>query len=146
MLSVRLRMRSAFLVVVVEILAAERALAEVLAEVRGVGAAAAVAADEDHAAVAVAVIHDIGQGLDLRRVDAQQFLSDPVQKRPNVQCCAQHARASRKKNGGSGSIRTMSWGPDVPARVQPGPHRRYNTNHGIALEERHPMTNDTATP
>ena len=42
----------AFLGVVVEVLAAQRALAQVLAEVRGVRAAAAVAAQEDNAALA----------------------------------------------------------------------------------------------
>ena len=67
--------------VVVEVLAAQRALAEVLAEVRGVGAAAAVADDEDEAAALIAVVHGVRQRLDLGGVDAQQFLADPFQKR-----------------------------------------------------------------
>ena len=60
----------AFLAVVVEILAAQRALAEVFAEMRGVRAAAAVADDEDEAAAAVAVKDGVGQRLNLGRINS----------------------------------------------------------------------------
>ena len=75
-LSVRLRTRRRFLLVVVEVLAAEGALAEVFAEVRGVRAAAAVADDEHGPAMFVAVVNGVGQGVDLGRVESHQFLAD----------------------------------------------------------------------
>ena len=59
----------ALLAVVVEVLAAQRALAEVLAEVRGVRAAAAVAADENELAPHITIVNRVGQGLHLGRLD-----------------------------------------------------------------------------
>src|SRR6185312_8590798 len=79
------------LLVVVEVLSAERPLAEVLAEVGGVRAAAAVADDEDEATLLVAVINGVGQGLDLGRVDAVQFLADALQELLRRELDAEHA-------------------------------------------------------
>src|SRR5260370_1005357 len=51
---------------------------------RGVGAAAAVADDEDEFAALVAVENEIGERLNLGLVDARQFMRDPVQKRITI--------------------------------------------------------------
>ena len=38
----------------------------------------------------VAVVHGVGQRLDLGGIDAQQFLADALQKRPDVQLGSEH--------------------------------------------------------
>ncbi len=91
-LSVRLRTAQALLVVVVEILAAEGSLAQVLAEVRGVGAAAAVADDEDEAPLLITFENGIGEDLHLARINAEQFLPGPFQKFANSHRRAQSSR------------------------------------------------------
>ena len=98
-LSVRLRMRKRFFVVVVEVLAAQRALADVLAEVGGVGAAAAVADHENETVALVTGIHGVRQGLDLGGVDAEQLLADALQKRTNVQFGSEHVVLLRWRVG-----------------------------------------------
>ena len=107
MLSRQAEDAEALLGVVVEILAAQRALADVLAEVGGVGAAAAVADQENEAVALIAGIHEVGQRLDLGGVDAEQFLGDAFQKRQGVQLGSEHGWSS-----GGGSARTLPTRPD----------------------------------
>ena len=67
----------ALLAVVVEVGPGQRPLAEVLAEVRGVGAAAAVADEEDQAAVLVRFVDRLGQGV--RRAGQRLGVTLPAQ-------------------------------------------------------------------
>ena len=80
--------------VVVEVLAAQRSLADVLAEMRGVRAAAAVADQEDEAVALVTRIHEVRQGFDFGGIDAEQFLGDPFQKRQGVELGSEHVQSS----------------------------------------------------
>src|SRR6516225_2851186 len=61
--------------IVIEVFATKSSLAEVLAEVRRIGTAAAVADHEHEAAAAIAIINGVGQLLDLGRIHPQQFLA-----------------------------------------------------------------------
>src|SRR5205823_1786619 len=79
-----------FLLVVVEILATQRPLAEVLAEMRGVGAGAAVADQEYESALLVARKDGVGEGLDLGGVDLLQLLADAVEKLPRRELDTEH--------------------------------------------------------
>ena len=81
----------AFLLVVVEVLAAEGAFAHVFAEVRRVGAAAAVADHEDESALLIALPDVVGHCLNFAGIDAQQFLSGPFEKGVRVQLDSEHA-------------------------------------------------------
>lgn len=64
-----------FFVVVVQVVRQfETPFADVFAKMGGVRAAAAVADDEDEPAVLVGLVHEVGQGLQFRRVDPGHFL------------------------------------------------------------------------
>src|SRR5262249_42898724 len=89
----------ALLPVVVEVLAAQGALAQVLAEVGGVGAAAAVAAQKDGAAVLVAVVDGVGQRPDLALVEPRELLGDAVEELARAQLGSQHARGPWSVSG-----------------------------------------------
>jgi hypothetical protein len=66
-LSVRLRTFEPFTLVVFEILAAERALAQILTKMGGVGTTATVAADENKSPLLVALVEQVGELFDLPR-------------------------------------------------------------------------------
>jgi len=51
---------------------------------RSVRAAAAIAAQENHASVLIAIENGVGQGFHLPRVNLLQFLANPLQERPGV--------------------------------------------------------------
>src|SRR5206468_4213072 len=111
--------------VVVIVLAAERALADVLAEVRGVGAAAAVAAQENHAPVLVAVVHRVRQGLDLGGIDAEHFLAESFQKGPGVQFRPKHERVLHGQNQAC-TLTNRAFSSQPAWTVQPQRPTRYN--------------------
>src|SRR5262245_10531391 len=92
--------------VVVEELAGERPLADVLADVGGVRPAPAVADDEDEPAGGVAVPHQVGELLHLRRVDPPEFGGHAVEELPGVERRAEHRGPSRDQY----SWRTLSPG------------------------------------
>src|SRR5262249_61776592 len=73
------------LLLALEVLPAQGALADVLAEVAGVRPAAAIADDKDKAVALIAVVDRVGQRLHLDRVDAQELLANALQERANVQ-------------------------------------------------------------
>src|SRR5262249_11257869 len=73
-----------------EILPQDRLLPEVLAKVRGVGAAAAVADDERGLPLLVAGVNRVRQRVDLCGVELAEFLADLFQEGVNVQLNPQH--------------------------------------------------------
>ena len=95
MLSVRLRIFSRFLVSLSKSLRREGALAHVLAEVRGVRAAAAVADDEHEPARDVTLVDQVGELLHLGGVDAAEFAGDAVEELAGIERRAKHGFASR---------------------------------------------------
>ena len=80
----------AFFLIVFEVLAAQRTLPQVFTEVGGIGAAAAVAADEDEAVGAVAFVDEVGKLLDLLDVDAEQFLANAFKKGTGAERGSEH--------------------------------------------------------
>ncbi len=79
-----------FLGVVVEIFPAKRAFAEVLTEMRGIGAATAVADDEDGAVFYIAFVDGVRQGLHLGGIDLAQLLADAIEKLHGCEFDAEH--------------------------------------------------------
>ena len=74
---------------------AQGALGQVLAEVRGVGPRAAVAADEDEAAGVVGRLDQVADPLDLGQVEPLDLAADPVQILLGPQGGSQHPCVSR---------------------------------------------------
>ena len=85
-LSVRLRTLQPLLVFKV----AQGALRQVFAEVRGIGARAAVADDEDEAALVVGGLDQLAHLLDLGRIKALYLVTNARQVIGNSQFCTQH--------------------------------------------------------
>src|SRR5262249_18011893 len=75
----------AFLGVIIKVLAAEGAFAHVFAKVRRIGATAAVADDEDEAALQIALVNHVRERVDFLWIDLLQFPSSPFEKSPGIE-------------------------------------------------------------
>ena len=69
---------------------AEGALGQIFAEVRGIGAGAAVAADENESAFIVGGFDELGDFLDLGRIELLDFAADDGEVFGNAEFCTEH--------------------------------------------------------